>query len=134
MDKYTISQVASLAQINKETVRYYERENLLPEPERDERGYRCYDENDLKQLHFIKSAQGLGFSLKETSALLSLQETSDFVCENVQNTVVAKLKIVKDKISQLKKIERALKSLKNSCNPQDKQCAIIKTLEGEQFF
>ena len=80
MDTYTISQIASLAQINKETIRYYERNHLLPEPERDERGYRCYDENDLKQIHFIKSAQGLGFSLKEISALLSLQETSDSVC------------------------------------------------------
>ena len=134
MDKYTISQIASLAQINKETIRYYEREHLLPVPERDERGYRCYDGNDLKQIHFIKSAQGLGFSLKEITAILSLQETSESVCENVQNTVTAKLKIVKDKISQLKKIERALKSLKNSCNPDDKQCAIIKTLEDEKFF
>ena len=98
MDKYTISQVASLAQINRETIRYYEREHLLPEPDRDERGYRCYGENDLKQIHFIKSAQGLGFSLKEISAILSIQETSESVCENVQNTVAAKLKIVKYKI------------------------------------
>lgn len=134
MKKYTISQLASLAGINKETIRYYERTCLLPEPSRDERGYRCYNENDLKQIHFIKSAQGLGFSLKEIASILSLQETSDSVCENVQNTVAAKLNIVKDKISELKKIERALKSLKNSCNPQDKQCAIIKTLEDEKFF
>ena len=74
--KYTVSQVASAAGINKETIRYYERRGLLPNPERNVSGYRIYSDEDLRLLHFIKSAQSLGFSLDEISELQPLKEAA----------------------------------------------------------
>ena len=60
-----------ISNVNTETLRYYEREGLLPEPERTEAGYRLYTDEDVKRVRFIKRAQELGFSLKEVKELPS---------------------------------------------------------------
>ncbi len=65
--------LAKRANVNTETLRYYEREGLLPEPERTESGYRLYADEDVKRVQFIKRAQELGFSLKEVKELLALK-------------------------------------------------------------
>ena len=72
MATVTIGQLARKASVHVETVRYYERRGLLPEPPRRWSGYREYSDDDVARLQFIKRAQGLGFSLKEIAELLAL--------------------------------------------------------------
>lgn len=131
---YTISQLANRAGVHRETIRYYERCALLPEPERDAKGYRTYSENDLRLLHFIKSAQSLGFSLEEISELLSIQDSSENLCDDVQSKIGDKLLLVREKLTQLEKIERVLENLKSSCTASGSSCPILKSLENEDFF
>lgn len=65
MKTFTIGQLAKQAKVNIETIRYYERRGLLPEPQRRASGYREYSTDDVIRLRFIKRAQELGFTLKE---------------------------------------------------------------------
>jgi MerR family mercuric resistance operon transcriptional regulator len=67
MQKLTIGQLAKQANVNLETIRYYERRGLIPEPPRSVSGYRQYSADDLQRTRFIKRAQALGFSLKGRS-------------------------------------------------------------------
>ncbi|MFT4554134.1 MAG: MerR family mercuric resistance operon transcriptional regulator [Chlamydiales bacterium] len=70
---FTAGILAKQAKVNIQTLRYYERRGLLPEPNRSSTGYRQYGENDVKCLKFIKNAQKLGFSLEEIKEMLSFR-------------------------------------------------------------
>ena len=73
----TRGQLARKADVNFETIRYYEKMKLMPEPERTESGYRIYTQEAVTRIQFIKRAQELGFSLKEISELLTLRVDPD---------------------------------------------------------
>ena len=77
METFTIGQMAKQAGVNIETVRFYEREGLIPEPPRKASGYRQYSPDFVKRILFIKRAQTLGFSLKEIAELLDLRVEPD---------------------------------------------------------
>ena len=77
MKTFTIGQVAKLAGVGVETVRFYERKGLLEEPERTESGYRQFDENVVNRLLFIRRAKELGFTLNEIKGLLELRLDHD---------------------------------------------------------
>jgi MerR family mercuric resistance operon transcriptional regulator len=83
MEILTIGQLAKQAGVNIETIRYYERQGLLPEPPRRASGYRQYSAEFVKRIQFIKRAQTLGFSLKEIAELLDLRIESDTACDQV---------------------------------------------------
>ena len=70
---YTIGQLAAEAGVNVETVRYYQRRKLMPEPARPQGGTRRYNETDAERLRFIKRAQVMGFALVDVESLLSLR-------------------------------------------------------------
>ncbi len=78
---YTTSQLAEAADVGSQTLRYYERRGLLPEPPRTNGGHRLYGPAHLERLRFIQTVQGLGFQLDEISALLSIREEPDSVPE-----------------------------------------------------
>jgi DNA-binding transcriptional MerR regulator len=84
MTHLTISQLAKQAQVTVETVRYYERRGLLPEPPRRTSGYRQYSQDDLAYLQFIRRAQTLGFSLNEIAELLALRVDPATSCHDVR--------------------------------------------------
>ena len=65
MNKLSIGELAEKANVNKETIRYYERKGLIPNPPRNDSGHRQYSEIDIKRTEFIKRTQSLGFSLKK---------------------------------------------------------------------
>ncbi len=77
MENLTIGKVAKRAQVNVETVRYYERRGLIPQPPRRESGYRRYSQDTVARIQFIKRAKELGFTLKEISELLFLRFDPD---------------------------------------------------------
>lgn len=128
----TIGEVAKRAGIGVETIRFYEREKLLPEPPRDpSSGYRRYPESTISRLQFIARAKELGFTLRETRELLELR-AGPATCGTVRARAEEKIDIVRQKLEDLQRIERALLRLAEACpgNGALDDCPILQALEG----
>jgi len=124
----TIGKLASSADVNVETIRYYQRMNLIVEPEKPESGFRLYPYADIDRIKFIKRAQQLGFTLKEIQELLDLGECH---CQEVQVLAKQKLDKIETHMKDLKAMRKALKTLLTQCEIDDNagaHCAIIESL------
>lgn len=110
----TIGRLASLAGVNVETIRYYQRRELLPEPKKPLGSVRHYSESDVSRIHFIKSAQRLGFTLEEVALLLKLED--GIHCAEAREIAEQKLVSVREKLADLKSIETTLAELVNKCD------------------
>ena len=126
----TIGQLAKTANINVETVRYYQRIHLIEQPDKPALGYRVYPDETLNRIRFIKRAQLLGFSLEEISQLL---EISDQQCETAAQMGHDKLQLIQQKISDLSKMASVLDEYTQQCaiNADHSHCPIIDTLIDE---
>jgi MerR family transcriptional regulator, mercuric resistance operon regulatory protein len=124
----TISKVAKELNINVETVRFYERRGLIAQPPKPATGYRAYPVDTVNRIRFIKRSQELGFTLEEIANLLSL---NDRPCGQVQELAEHKLGAVKEKMADLRRLEKALKALLVQCrsNDDDSHCPIIDSLQ-----
>ena len=133
MKTLSTSQLAKGANVNIETIRYYERRGLLPEPKRRESGYREYSEDDVSRIKFIKRAQELGFTLKEISELLALRVDAKTTCNKVKKQAEAKIVDIEEKIRLLKKMKAALGKLASSCKDHDPRhgCPILEYLNEQ---
>jgi MerR family copper efflux transcriptional regulator len=131
MQTFTIGQLARKADVNIETIRFYERRGLLPDPPRNKSGHRQYSIKDLKRTEFIKRTQSLGFSLKEISDLLSLRAESGKTCGDVKLSVRAKLIDIDEKIERLQRMNEVLQRLVTICPGKGplNECPILETLE-----
>ena len=115
--------------VNIETIRYYERIGILPKPDRTAGGNRQYNEDQLKRLYFIRRSRELGFSLDEIRGLFEMVDRKDFTCGEVHDLTVDHLASVRDKISNLKKLEKALLAMVSECSRGDvPDCPILDTL------
>ncbi len=124
----TIGVLAGLAGVNVETVRYYQRIGLLPEPPRPTHGYRRYPQQMVSRIHFIKRAQELGFSLKEISELLQLNDGS---CGAARHMAEQKLELVTARLNDLKRLYATLSTMIDACRQSEAEgasCALIDTL------
>ena len=115
MDGLRISQVAIQADVNLETIRYYERQGLLPKPPRTAGNYRAYPADAVQRVLFVKQAQTLGFTLKEIKELLSLRATSRTRCEEVRRRAELKIHDIDEKLHALQAMHEALKTLVREC-------------------
>jgi MerR family mercuric resistance operon transcriptional regulator len=131
METLTIGQLAKKANVNLETIRFYERRGLLPEPPRNKSGHRQYSVKDLRRTEFIKRTQSLGFSLKEISDLLSLRVESGNTCGDVKQRVKAKLIDIEEKIETLQRMKEVLLRLETNCPGKGplNECPILETLD-----
>ncbi len=131
MNSLKTGELAKQAEVNVETLRFYERKGLLPEPPRRTSGYREYPPDTVERVRFIQRAKELGFTLREIKGLLELRVAPDTTCSEVREQAAEKIADVKQKISDLKKIERALNKLMNSCRGSGRVngCPILKHLE-----
>ncbi len=130
MDILTTGRLARLTDVNKETIRYYERRGLLNTPPRSTSGYRAYPQEAIAIVRFIKRAQALGFSLKEVAELLTLSGNSGTDCGDMRDTAMRKLEDIKVKIKGLKAMEKTLKKIIKACpgkGPLSK-CSIVGSL------
>ncbi len=134
MDHLTVGQLAKQARVNIETIRYYERRGLLPEPARRESGYRQYSPQDVAYLRFIRRAKALGFSLKEIAELLALRVDPETTCEDVRKRAERKIADVEDKIQTLARIKGVLQQLVVSCSGQGptSTCPILEALNTRE--
>lgn len=126
----SIGELATAAGVNSQTIRYYERRGILPEPPRSAAGYRQYDAEMLARLRFIRRAQELGFSLEEIAELLDLRVDDPASCAVVEVRTRAKLDDVRRKVRELKRMERVLEKLAASCVAREPtaECPILETL------
>ena len=128
-ESFTIGELAKLTDVNVETIRYYQRRDLLEEPERPNGKIRRYGETDAARIRFIKSAQKLGFSLDEVAALLLLEDGTQ--CSAARRIALLKLTEVRHKLAELHNMEEALAKLVLECENKDGEmcCPIISTLQ-----
>ncbi len=128
----TIGQVAMATSLGVETIRFYERQGLIPEPPRRSSGYRQYPEETLGRLRFIMRAKELGFSLKEIGELLTLRIDPDTRSSEVKQRVEEKIQDVEGKIRSLRRIRKALVALDESCDGcgPTSECPILETLDN----
>lgn len=104
---------AAAAGVNVETIRFYQRKGLLPEPTRMYGQIRRYGDPDVARIKFVKSAQRLGFSLEEIAGLLTLDDGAH--CDEARVTAEQKLADVRAKLRDLRRIESALRQLIADC-------------------
>ncbi len=130
---FSIGQLAKQAQVGIETIRYYERRGLLPDPPRRASGYRQYTPDSVSRLKFILHGKQLGFSLTEIAELLTLRVDPDTTCSQVRNRAEAKISDVHGKIQALLQIERALTKLVAECQGRGptSECPILDALETD---
>jgi MerR family copper efflux transcriptional regulator len=129
-------QIGKLAQsvgVTVQTVRYYERRGLLPEPDRTPSGYRSYNQEALRRLRFIVTAKGLGFTLSETKDLITLRVSPETTPEDVRDRARNKIQATKRKIASLRKLLAGLERVVSECEAGDSPlaCALLHTLEQE---
>lgn len=130
---FTIGQVSSRAGVAIDTIRYYEREGLIPEPGRRASGYREYPAETVDRLKFIRRAKVLGFTLGEITELLALTELSRSDMAGMKAAAEAKLVLIDSKIQELLKIQAALRKLVRDCPGHGAmdQCPIVIALKEE---
>jgi Hg(II)-responsive transcriptional regulator len=125
------SQVAAAAGVNVETLRYYERVGLLPEPDRSPAGYRSYDTNTVRVVRFVKRAQRLGFSLDEISSLLHLAAGGPRSCRSARALASERLAELEGRIAELTAMRDSLAQLVETCDqsPGRRQCPLLDALD-----
>ena len=134
MSYMRIGALAAETDTSVETLRYYEAEGLIPEPRRSESGYRLYSAQDVLRVSFIRRARGMGFSLKETAELLSMQvEKEASTCGEVKSLAEKKLSMIDEKITELNKMKAALQQVTEACvggQASAVHCTILDALES----
>ncbi len=123
----TIGKLAKELDINVETIRFYEKKGLISQPIKPENGYRLYSSVIADKLRFIAKAKVLGFTLKEISSLMSMEHN----CAQVESLGLQKLDIIRNKISDLQRLESVISKMTNSCKTNQDQysCPIIDSLK-----
>ncbi|SHF37660.1 MerR family transcriptional regulator, mercuric resistance operon regulatory protein [Modicisalibacter ilicicola DSM 19980] len=114
---------------NIETIRYYERIGLLPDPPRSENGFRSYEERHLTRLTFIRRARELGFTLEEVQDLLRLVDGGNYTCAQVQELALRHADEIQRKIDDLHRMQHALKEMSAQCRGEEvPKCPIVEIL------
>src|SRR5262249_38335436 len=136
-----IGKVARVTGLSVDTIRFYEKERLLREPERSEGGFRFYSARDIENLHFIHRAQELGFSLAEIRELLVIQDERTESCPHVRDLIRNRLATVRGKIEDLKRLERHLTQALGKCEGalgggkaglSHEQCPVLEEIAGRK--
>ena len=125
---WPIGKASELSGVGIETIRYYEREGITPKPDRTAAGRRVYDSETIARLRFVKRCRELGFSIADIKELLKLSYSRDETCEEAGAIGANNLELVRNKISDLKRMEVALKELVASCRKGRKECPMLKKL------
>lgn len=143
MEQMTIGKLAAAADVNVETIRYYQRQGLLSQPDKPQGGFRAYSGEDAKRLRFIKRAQALGFTLTDIGKLLSLNESHTLICAETRELASRKLALIAKKIADLNAIHESLLALvcqcdsvesldKDKCQKRNFDCPIINVLSKDE--
>lgn len=129
VENFSIGAFAEAAGVNVETIRFYQRKGLLPEPDKPTGSIRRYGQSDVARVRFVKSAQRLGFSLDEVTGLLKLDDGAH--CDEARQLAEQKLADVRSKLADLRRIESALATLVQDCcvSRGNVSCPLISALQ-----
>lgn len=125
------SEVAAQAQVNTQTLRYYERRGLLPAPERTSSGYRAYTADSVRVVRFVKRAQQLGFTLDDIEDLLHLAAGGPTACDEARAMAGARIADLERRINELLGMRDALARLIDTCDQPraERDCPILHDIE-----
>lgn len=125
-----IGELAKRADCPVETIRYYEREGLLPAPARSEGNFRLYGDVHHERLQFIRHCRSLDMSLTEIRSLLRFRDAPEDNCNEVNNLLDRHLNHVMQRIAELKVLQKQLKTLRNLCDSAKttQECGILRSL------
>ncbi len=135
MESMTIGQVAKQTGVGIETVRFYERERMIPKPPRRSSGYRAYPLETIARVAFIRNAKELGFSLREIRELLSLHVDSRANCKAVKQRGEEKIEDINSKLRRLQRMKRELTKLLHACNERQPTgpCPLLDALDHKDL-
>ncbi|MDW8848365.1 Zn(2+)-responsive transcriptional regulator [Erwinia sp. MMLR14_017] len=130
---FKIGQLAKLAEVTPDTIRYYEKQQMMDHEIRTEGGFRLYSDNDLQRLKFIRYGRQLGFSLEAIRELLSIRvDPEHHTCQQSKTIVQSRLSEVEERIAELQNMQRSLKRLNDACCGTAHSsvcCSILEALE-----
>lgn len=130
----TRGELAKRCGVNPETIRFYERNGILPPAPRSESGYRLFDESAATRVNFVKHAQAAGFSLDEIKSLLAIQFAPDATCGEVRELVEDKISEIDARIRALQSMRDLLTTLTTDCpggvRPVD-ECPILESFSNQ---
>lgn len=134
MNILSSGKLAKAAGVNLETIRFYERQNLLSKPPRTAAGYRVFPADAIQRVRFIRRAQSLGFSLKEIKELLALSVARGASCGTVRQRAEKKISEIEEKIMALEAMKKALSKLASTCAGRGPvtRCPILECLGSEK--
>lgn len=128
-DEFLIGVLSERSGVNIETIRFYEKIGVMPKPTRSAAGYRVYSGDHAKRLHFVRRGRELGFSLEELRGLLHLVDGHTYTCREVYMTTVEHLSNIRQKITDLQRLEQAMSDMAAKCSgDQIPTCPIIDAL------
>jgi Cd(II)/Pb(II)-responsive transcriptional regulator len=127
---YRIGELASLLTVAIETIRYYEKEGLLPRPARSEGNYRLYSDSERQRLEFILRCRGLDMTHQEIRQLLRLRDKPDEGCEEVNAVLDDHIEHVAERLSSLRRLQAELKVIRTRCDVPGVvgTCGVIREL------
>ena len=124
----TIGEAAKLSGVNIETIRYYEREGIVPAADRSANGRRLYDVAAIARLRFIRRCRDLGFPISDVRTLLDLSDNASRQCDDVRAISERHLSDVRERIADLQELEAALSELVQCCVDAQSECPTLKQL------
>jgi Cd(II)/Pb(II)-responsive transcriptional regulator len=127
-----IGQLSKTSGCSVQTIRYYEREGLLSNPERSEGNFRLYNHSALKQLEFVKHCRSLDISLTDIKRLIELKNKPEESCSSVNELIKQQLDLVNKRMKELKALKNELQQMASTCNSDNtiEGCGIIKSLDS----
>ena len=129
--KQRIGELAEELNLNPRTIRYYEKLDLLPEPERTQAGYRLYGDKDRQRLSFILKSKQIGLSLDEIREVLSLRDQGSNPCEHVLAVVDRKIKDIDEQLRTLDELRSELLGLKReAADSIERKGSVCRIIEG----
>lgn len=133
MDFMKIGEVATQSGVGIETIRFYERERLIPAPLRTTSGYRQYEPSVIARLSFIRRTKELGFTLAEIRDLLELRFDPATGCEHVRERAQQKLESIAEKIHSLERMKRTLEKVVSECETKSsiRDCPLLDGLDDK---
>lgn len=130
---YRIGQLAKLADVTPDTIRFYEKQQMMDHEDRTEGGFRLYSDSDLQRLKFIRYGRQLGFTLEAIRELLSIRvDPEHHTCQQSKTIVQKRLNEVEAMLTELQHMQRSLKRLNDACcgtSHSSVYCSILETLE-----
>lgn len=136
VNEITIGALSKRTGVKVETIRYYEKSGIMPNPPRSAGGYRMYQQEHLDRLRFIRRCRQLGFSMADVEGLLGLVDDRGYTCGQVRALTMEHADLVKRKICDLKRLEKTLRSIAAQCTGEEvPECPIIDALldPGDRF-